>query len=382
MIITTILAIALAITSVTAKAAVCPTHGSLLASSGATTSNIIYTMGAPIITKPVTVYYIYYGSWSSSQKTIVEDFTRGIGSSKWWDIEKRYYYQASSLAQRVYVNGTVLLGATVTDNYTLGRALSGSDLPNLIQRYISTGALPQNTDAVYFVLTATDVTEKIRPDIAVGSFCVNYCGYHLSTVLLSGARVFYAMAGNLPASCYGSCAPPKNQLKSPNGDIGVDAMLSVIAHELAEAVSDPQSDRFRAWQDRNGYENADKCSYRYGTTSLTPSGASYNMGWGNHSYLIQQNWDPVTQSCALQVASSTATASASDSTGTSTATTRVIQNIGNSGNQMGTAIASNARTTYLSIPIHRPTERSYHYAPLGQSCNPSNICCRFFGFDC
>ncbi|KAJ1341220.1 hypothetical protein BSLG_004224 [Batrachochytrium salamandrivorans] len=33
----------------------------------------------------------------------------------------------------------------------------------------------------------------------------------------------------------------QQQNSSPNGDVGVDAMLSVLAHELAEAVSDPQS---------------------------------------------------------------------------------------------------------------------------------------------
>ncbi|KAH6592698.1 hypothetical protein BASA61_004464 [Batrachochytrium salamandrivorans] len=214
----------------------------------------------PIITNPVTVYYIYYGAWATSQKAIVEDFTKGVGGSDWWNIEKNYYYQASATSPKIYVDGTVKLGATVTDNYSLGRSLSGNDVPNLIQRYISSGALPESSDAVYFVLISSDVSERIRPDVGPASFCLDYCGYHLSTTLSSGTRVFYGVTGNPPASCIGGCAPPSNQRVSPNGDVGVDAMVSVIAHELAEAVSDPQSDGIRAWQDTFGEENATSVS--------------------------------------------------------------------------------------------------------------------------
>ncbi len=59
-----------------------------------------------------------------------------------------------------------------------------------------------------------------------------------------------------PTACIDGCAPPDNQKKSPNGFPGVDAMLSVLAHELTEAVSDPISDidAQRAWQDASGAE--------------------------------------------------------------------------------------------------------------------------------
>ena len=42
-------------------------------------------------------------------------------------------------------------------------------------------------------------------------------------------------------------------------------MASVIAHELVEAVSDPQ---LNAWYDRRGYENADKCAWTFGSTTF------------------------------------------------------------------------------------------------------------------
>ena len=73
---------------------------------------------------------------------------------------------------------------------------------------------------------------------------------------------------------------------SPNGDIGADAMVSVIAHELEEAVTDPN---LNAWYDNRGNENADKCAWTFGTTS-GPTGAKYNMTLGSRNYLIQRNW--------------------------------------------------------------------------------------------
>lgn len=51
---------------------------------------------------------------------------------------------------------------------------------------------------------------------------------------------------------------------------GVDAMVSVIAHELTETVTDPT---LTAWWDRNtGYENADKCVYNYGKVYVNSAG--------------------------------------------------------------------------------------------------------------
>ena len=64
-------------------------------------------------------------------------------------------------------------------------------------------------------------------------------------------------------------------------------MASIIAHELEEAITDPD---LNAWFDRRGLENADKCAWTFGGTTTLPSGAKYNMTLGSNNYLIQQNW--------------------------------------------------------------------------------------------
>ena len=96
------------------------------------------------------------------------------------------------------------------------------------------------------------MTEQFRSDLGRGKFCVDYCGYHVSWPLLSGNRIFYAHVGN-PERCLSGCAYYGNV--SVNGDVNADAVVSVMAHELVEAVSDPESDRNRAWEDYWGYEN-------------------------------------------------------------------------------------------------------------------------------
>lgn len=221
--------------------------------NGTAARGIRYTMGNRVLVKDVNLYMIYYGEWTETQKTILDKFASNIGSSDWYKLTKLYYYQASSSAKKTYVDGVVKVAKSVSDTGSKGKSLSGSDLPDLVQSLVDSGALPEDEDGIYFINTSGEVAESIRPDLGTASFCSDYCGYHVTTELKSGKRVQYAMVGN-PISCISGCAPSQNQKLSPNGDAGVDAMLSVFAHELTEAVSDPISDidAERAWQDANG----------------------------------------------------------------------------------------------------------------------------------
>ena len=176
-------------------------------------------------------------------------------------------------------------------------------------------------------MTSGDVGESIRSDLGYASFCSEYCGYHVSWQLKSGKRIYYSMVGN-PTGCMDGCSYSSNSVKSPNGDAGVDAMTSIVAHELVEAVTDPFSDGDRAWEDGSGWENADKCAvsfflwdfhgkvncnggltwnslmqtqWGYGKTIRDKSGFTYNLDMGGKKYLIQQNWDVVSQSCKSEL---------------------------------------------------------------------------------
>jgi hypothetical protein len=166
--------------------------------------------------------------------------------------------------------------ASHIDNYSLGKTLSDANIKTLVANAITAGWFPKDSNAVYFVLTAPDVKES-------SGFGSQYCGWHTHGSI-SGTDIKYSFVGNAatiaPAGC-GVVNP------SPNGDGGVDAMASVVFHELSETVSDPD---LNAWYDNTGNENGDKCAWTFGTLLTAAGGAKYNVAFGGRNWKLQQNW--------------------------------------------------------------------------------------------
>jgi hypothetical protein len=138
------------------------------------------------------------------------------------------------------------------------------------------GRLPRDRDGVYVVLTSPEVVETT-------GFGTSYCGWH-AHARASGTDLAYAFVGDPAEHAAAGCIP---QRTSPNRDAGADALISVLAHEIEEAVTDPS---MTGWYDRRGAENADKCAWTFGDERVLPSGARTNLHLGSHDYLVQQNW--------------------------------------------------------------------------------------------
>ncbi len=239
--------------------------------AGKTTSNGISYHNGPVMTAPVNIVYIWYGTWTLAQKYILTDFASALGGSPYWNINSTYY-QGS--AQKQYVSTSVQLTAQVDDNYSQGKLnLSDSAIQAIVSKAVSTLGVA-DPNAIYFVLTSADVTKS--------GFCTSYCGWHTHATL-ANQDIKYSFVGN-PAQCMSSCAA---QTTGPNGDAGVDAMVSIIAHEAEEAATDPD---LNAWYDVRGYENADKCAWTFGTMYTAVNGAKANVLLGSRDYLIQRNW--------------------------------------------------------------------------------------------
>lgn len=224
----------------------------------------------------VNVYYIWYGNWNldSNAQAILKDFGASIGGSPYFNINTTYYNASKQpVINRVSLNGT---NVVVNPDGSGSKALSDSDIQSIVLNQIGPGKLPADPDGVYFLLTARDVT-------ATSGFCSKYCGWHTYTSV-GTTKIKYSFVGNPVSQCPSSCSA---QTVSPNGDAGADAMASIFAHELEEAVTDPE---LNAWYDSRGYENADKCAWNFGATTATSNGAKFNMTLGARQYLIQQNW--------------------------------------------------------------------------------------------
>ncbi len=100
-----------------------------------------------------------------------------------------------------------------------------------------------------------------------------------------------ADAVGAPSQCPSAC---EQESPGPNGTADADGMASIIAHEMEEAISDPD---LNAWYDRRGAENADKCAWTFGNTQTANNGAAYNQTFGGYNWLIQRNWNASSQRC-------------------------------------------------------------------------------------
>lgn len=240
----------------------------------------IINHGGPIMGGTVNAYIIWYGNWNQGNgsdnaagQQLVRTFLGSIGGSNYFKINTTY----------PGVSGAVSLKGETSDAGSLGTRLSDANIQTIVASAINTGKLPSDQSGVYFVLTSSDVSER-------SGFCTKYCGWHTYGTI-GGSNIKYSFVGNAHR-CLSSCAP---QTISPNGNAGVDAMISVIAHELEEAVTDPN---LNAWYDSKGAENADKCAWTFGSAQTQlPSGAFYNMTVGGKNYLIQRNLDAADNKC-------------------------------------------------------------------------------------
>lgn len=238
----------------------------------------IINHGGPVMLHTPVAYLIWYGNWNQSNgsdtaagKQLVKDFLTGLSNSPYFQINTTYA-----------ATGFVTLGSETVDTGSLGKRLSDNNIRTIVTNAINSGKLPLNEDGVYFVLTSSDIAKT--------GFCNQYCGWHTYTTI-GTTTVKYSFVGNANR-CLSNCAA---QSVGPNGNAGVDGMLSVVAHELEESVSDP---KLNAWYDSSGAENADKCAWTFGQSLQQASnGAYYNMTMNGKNYLIQRNLASTTNKC-------------------------------------------------------------------------------------
>ncbi|XP_047323619.1 protein EXORDIUM-like 3 [Impatiens glandulifera] len=277
--------------------------------------DLTYHMG-PVLTANINVHIIWYGTWKSSQKHIIRDFINSISAvnstkpsvSDWWRTVQMYTDQTGA-----NISSTVTLGKEKNDRfYSYGKSLTRLSIQSVIKSAVTakTQPLPINPkNGVYLLLTSDDVF--------VQDFCKGACGFHYFTFpSIVGFTLPYAWIGNSIKQCPGQCAypfsvpdfiPGLKAAKSPNGDIGVDGMVNVIGHELAEVSTNPLINAWYAGQDPIApVEIADLCVGIYGTGGggsymgqmlKSPDGSTYNINGVKRRFLIQWLWNYVLKYC-------------------------------------------------------------------------------------
>ena len=230
--------------------------------------------GGPVLTGVQNLYAIFYGNWPQTLGTfeVYVDFLAYLGSSPYFQLATRY----PNAQGQAPSGGLFYAGATI-DAYSHGATLSDADIPDIVSTQVLSSSLPLDPSGIYVIMASPDVWASSGMD-------VTYCAMHGRGVTL-GADFRYVFVGG-PARSPTRCAP---QSVGPNGTLGPDAAVSLIAAELFNTVTDPT---FGAWYDRLGLEPADKCAWTFGTTYTAPNGARANVRLGSRDYLLQQLWLP------------------------------------------------------------------------------------------
>ncbi|MEP7119672.1 MAG: hypothetical protein ABJE95_02135 [Byssovorax sp.] len=236
-----------------------------------TQAGIQYHNG-PVMLGTVGIYYIWYGNWQGTGKSILKDFASSLGGSPWWNINTSY---TDGNGKKLSSSASYLGGYQYTGSSGYNTYLTDAQIQSVVSDTINQGKLPKSSNAVYLLLTSKDVDTE--------SFNGGSCGFHTGQ-WIGGTQVKYGWVGDASMLHANDCS---GQATSPNGNRGADGMTSHVAHELTEAATDPWSG---GWYSANGDENGDKCSWTFGKTSKTQTGADYNITLGARKYLIQQNW--------------------------------------------------------------------------------------------
>jgi len=263
---------------------------------GAATANSgIFYHGGPIIPLPKVVA-IYWGTgtqaggaifqggpapgtngFGTGDNSLVGYFLNNLGSSPYWAIN--YTYTDGSGNRVAKSLGYSKFWAPGVECSAPTSSPTDANMQALIDCGIRAGKIAADLSTVYAIFTPSGINLG-------GGFGSQYCAYHswYTSSAAGGVVKYAAMPYNAqyPSGCVG-------QSGSPNGDYAADAEVNTLAHELEEAATDALG---TAWYDRRGYENADKCAWKWGTTFASGGGVA-NMTVGSRNFLVQQNWKNV-----------------------------------------------------------------------------------------
>ncbi|KAL2244530.1 protein EXORDIUM-like 7 [Sesamum indicum] len=281
-----------------------------------------YHMG-PVLASPINLYIIWYGQWNPSHQSTIRDFIHSFSSpaphpsvADWWRTVMLYTDQTGSNI----TNDIMLSGEFFDYKYSQGRYLTRLSMQYIIKNAVTasyTRPLPLNYHSgLYLVLTSSDVQ--------VQEFCRAVCGFHYFTFpSIVGVTMPYAWVGYSGRQCPGMCAYPfawpkysgmkpppgtNDIMGAPNGDAGIDGMISVIAHEMAEVSSNPLINAWYAGDDPTApNEIADLCLGVYGSGGgggymgvvyKDSRGNGFNLnGVRGRKFLVQWVWNPVRRRC-------------------------------------------------------------------------------------
>ncbi|HLX89393.1 MAG TPA: PKD domain-containing protein [Acidimicrobiales bacterium] len=178
------------------------------------------------------------------------------------------------------------------DSSHYSHCLTDAQLQTELTTYLSANGMASTLTRLYLIMLPKGVESCFNSGSGTGSGCstpwvgTGFCGYHSS---LSGPNP--PVYADLPFPSYGAPGAPftcagtvGGVVESPNLDPDADVIISIVSHEVNEAITDPYGS---AWFDSSGAEIGDECAYIYGTLVGT-AGQLYNQTINGNHYMTQE----------------------------------------------------------------------------------------------
>ena len=143
------------------------------------------------------VYHLVRSLRQRDQWVLLSTLLGSIGGSPYFNINTGYFDSNGNS-----VSNSVTSAGSVQNNYSRGKSLRSSDIGGIVSDTLAAGQLPLDTNGIYMVLTAGDVS--------VSGFGSSFCGYH-SVETIGNSNVHYAFIGNPAPSQLPPLRPAGNQ---------------------------------------------------------------------------------------------------------------------------------------------------------------------------
>jgi len=262
------------------------TRATAKALGSAASNPIIYHAGGVlnVYSGSVQIIPVWVGNWEATRKatwnTVLGNLVSSLGSGSidtsghvfktnlgYFSSNAPTLTWPSSTSSTVAASGTVKNGLVQVSDGNVATYISNA----IKNRVITAGAKP-----IYVYLGANNTRLS-------SGFGTAYCGWH-SIGTIGVRNIPYIAIQDFTSVYARSCAA---QTMSPNGDYQLDAVASILVHEIDEALTDPD---LRTWYDATGAENADKCAWTFTPTFGAKKGGMANFTANGYEYLIQRNW--------------------------------------------------------------------------------------------
>lgn len=258
------------------------------------TSDPLKLHGGPVMDQEISLHFLFYGSWSKSDEEVqmLQFVGPNIAASDWFQISRCMEdSQGNPITNHVDLPDNFFYTKTSKFGTTFN---TQADVEVLLQAMIPMANLLLDPNDIYVLITS----DEIETDIA----CNSACGFHYYINNTARIPIKYMLisSGGGVNSCPG-CAL---NINGPWGAL-TNQLVNTFVHTLVNTVSDPVP--FTGWYDPEVVEAASKCTTQFPLE--IPFLPNKNVMWNvvlsdetgseKHWFLIQGNWDIISNTCRI-----------------------------------------------------------------------------------